>query len=113
MFARGFKEFCFQQIDMCDIQEKLPYVDSFFGGVETWNITSMLCFSLELTVNPPCQGEIGETFYLLEDLLVGAVKHFFPGQQSTASQEGTAVVSKVYVPGTPAKEVMRPWSFSR
>jgi hypothetical protein len=35
MFARGFKEFCFQQIDMCDIQEKLPYVDSFFGGVET------------------------------------------------------------------------------
>ncbi|CAL1148235.1 unnamed protein product [Cladocopium goreaui] len=33
------------------------------------------------------QGEIGETFYLLE--------------------EGTAVVSKVYVPGTPAKEVMR------
>lgn len=33
------------------------------------------------------QGEIGETFYLVE--------------------EGTAVVSKVYVPGTPAKEVLR------
>lgn len=52
----------------------------------------MLCFSLELTVNPPCQGEIGETFYLLEDLLVGyscealfswTAIHRFPGGYSS------------------------------
>eukprot|EP00435_Cladocopium_sp_Y103_P075052 s180_g53.t1 len=48
------------------------------------------------------QGEIGETFYLLEELLIALF-----GNSSTASQEGTAVVSKVYVPGTPPKEVMR------
>ncbi|CAK9009088.1 cAMP-dependent protein kinase regulatory subunit (PKA regulatory subunit) [Durusdinium trenchii] len=63
------------------------------------------------------QGEIGETFYLVEDR---AERYSgFPAVGSDVQmvrkrmcrvwspQEGTAVVSKVYVPGTPAKEVLR------